>query len=400
MALWRWFGLIGALLVAVVATGVQAQGRAGEAKAAPAPAPELSEELREFVERWPVTVATRNGTRHAAQIIVTHFRPAGDGPFPLAVLNHGRGPPAERAKMGRFRFVAWVKYWVRRGFAVAVPTRVGYGETGQSLDPESSGRCQAADYRPAVTAMVDQIAATVAAAAAKPWVDASRVVLAGQSYGGFATVAAAGRVPGVVGAVNFVGGLGGRPDVKPGEPCDGRQVAELAAAAGQRNRVPMLWLYAENDRYWGEAWPRKWAEAYQSAGGQLQLHVLGPVADDGHALRSRAFSSWRPVVDGYLAALGFPAPRSENPPPATSFAPFDAVEAVPMLKTKGRDGYRSFLQADVPRAFAIGGQGAWAWRSGADASAEALARCAEHAKSACRLYAVDDAVVWPAGSEN
>ncbi len=398
MTRWRRIGVLVALAVAVAAADVQAQGRAAAAKA-PA-APELSEELREVVERQPVTVATRDGKRHRAEIIVTHFRPAGDGPFPLAVLSHGRGPLEERAKMGRYRFVPWVKYWVRRGFAVAVPTRVGYGETGQAIDPESSGRCPAADYRPAVTAMVDQIAATVAAAAAKPWVDANRVVLAGQSYGGFGTVAAAGQVPGVVGAVNFVGGLGGRPDVKPGEPCDGRQVADLAAQAGQRNRVPMLWLYAENDRYWGDAWPRKWAEAYQAAGGQVKLHILGPVADDGHALRWRAFPSWRPLVDGYLAGLGFPTPRSDGAPPATDFAPFEAAEAVPLVQAKGRDGYRSFLLADVPRAFAIGGQGAWAWRSGPNATSEALARCGEHAKTACRLYAVDDAVVWSAAPEN
>jgi dienelactone hydrolase len=390
--------VLAALALAVAATGAQAQGRAAATKA-PA-APQMSEELREVVERHPVTVTTRDGKRHVAEIIVTHFRPAGDGPFPLAVLSHGRGPLAERAKMGRYRFVAWVKYWVCRGFAVAVPTRVGYGETGQALDPESSGRCQTADYRPVVTAMVDQIAATVAAAAAKPWVDATRVVLAGQSYGGFATVVAAGRVPGVVGAVNFVGGLGGRPDVKPGEPCDGRQVADLATLAGQRNRVPMLWLYAENDRYWGDAWPRKWAEAYRAAGGQVNLHIVGPVADDGHALRWRGFSVWRPLVDSYLAAVGFPVPRSEGAPPATAFAPVEAVDAVPVVQAKGRDGYRSFLEADVPRAFAIGGQGAWAWRSGPNAASEALALCGEHAKTACRLYAVDDAVVWPDAREN
>ena len=83
------------------------------------------------------------------------------------------------------------------------------------------------------------------------------------------------------------------------------------------------------------------------------------------------------------------------PPPATDFAALSDVDKVPFLKPSGRDGYKVFLAKQLPRAFAIAPSGAWAWSEmGDDPLARALANCQRHAKTDCKLYAVDDQVVW------
>jgi hypothetical protein len=62
----------------------------------------------------------------------------------------------------------------------------------------------------------------------------------------------------------------------------------------------------------------------------------------------------------------------------------------------GREGYKTFLSKQFPRAFAVSSSGAWGWAEmGDDPLARALANCNRNSKNQpCRLYAVDDGVVW------
>jgi dienelactone hydrolase len=378
----------------------KAHAQRGPSPAAPpaneaAAAPALATDLRETIERLRAKVDGPNGPM-AGEFTLTHFRPPGDGPFPLVVLNHGRAPAGKRREPSRIRYLDFVRYWIRRGFAVMVPTRMGYGDSTPGIDPEAAGACSRPDYVRVVRVMAQQTSAVLDFARAQPWVNGDRIVLAGGSYGGIATIAgAAERWPGVFAAINFSGGLGGRPDDRPMEPCDGDRQTRLAAEFGRRaGALPTLWLYAENDLYWGAEWPRKWAMAFTAGGGRAELHMLPAMGEDGHELRGKGFSVWRAIVDRFLAEQGVTIPSASGAPAATNFAPLTDAERVPHLKEPGRDGYRAFLSADVPRAFAVSPGGSWAWRSGPSAIEDALARCRVHAKSDCRLYAVDDAVVW------
>ena len=82
-------------------------------------------------------------------------------------------------------------------------------------------------------------------------------------------------------------------------------------------------------------------------------------------------------------------------PPATGFAKLDDVVSVPAVRETGRKGYAVFLRQGLPRAFAIGPAGAWGWASdGDDPAARALANCGKNSKEPCKLYAVDEDVVW------
>jgi dienelactone hydrolase len=366
--------------------------RPGEASAG-----KLATDLFETVERVAVELKLPNGATHTGDMVVTHFRPAGAGPFPVVVLSHGRSG-AKRQEPARWRTVPIARYWTRRGFAVVVPTRVGYGELGQDVDPEASGVCSKANFRPAVDAMSAQIEAAVRFAGTLAWVDARRVVLSGVSYGGFGTIGATARaIPGVIGAINFAGGLGGNPERRPGDPCQGGVIGAIAAEAGTKSRVPMLWLYAQNDRYWGEDWPRRWHEAFTAAGGKATFATFPAVGEDGHKLMSQGFKLWRPVVDRFLTELGFAPPQVSSAVPASGFAELEDLEALPNVKPAVKtEGYAKFLAADLPRAFALSPTGAWAWRSGHDAVDVALKRCQMNSRSPCVLYAIDDRVVWQA----
>lgn len=80
---------------------------------------------------------------------------------------------------------------------------------------------------------------------------------------------------------------------------------------------------------------------------------------------------------------------------ATDFAELTDVDKIPNLNADGREGYTLFLSKELPRAFAISSSGGWAWASkGQDPNSRAIASCNKHGKGACKLYAVDEMVVW------
>lgn len=83
-------------------------------------------------------------------------------------------------------------------------------------------------------------------------------------------------------------------------------------------------------------------------------------------------------------------------------APLNDAGAVPHLDGRGQEGYRQFLAAPLPRAFAVAPGGAWGW-SGAAPSAkmaelEALNNCQANTQQPCQIYARDHAVVLDSAS--
>jgi dienelactone hydrolase len=356
--------------------------------------------LNETLVSVPITVETADGVRHETAFQLTHFRPAGAGPFPLAVLHHGRG--IDNSYPSRHRTMQITTYFLRRGFAVLVPTRMGYGGLGNAIDPErpSSPRCDLRGAELQVNAVAAHTFATLTYAAALPWADPKRVVIAGGSVGGYTSVATASReVPGLAAVINFAGGVGGNPKRRPGNPCAPERLTALFSKIGGAVPVPTLWIYAENDKYWGPQHPRDWHGAFVKSGGTAELLMLGPTGDDGHEVAVEGFAKWRPVADAFLVRLGprlgVTLPRTPGAPPATSYAKLDEAEKVPANPSGKGQGYARFLRADVPRAFVIAPSGSWAYAAGrADALKEALRRCEESAKQACEPYAVDDTVVW------
>jgi len=105
----------------------------------------------------PVTATNMYGKTVSQPIKLTVFRDDERPRAPFLVLNHGR--PAKAAdfeKMGRVRYPDNAKYFVAQGFAVFVPTRLGYGESGGE-DMEYTGGCTAKNYPPAFEAAAQQV---------------------------------------------------------------------------------------------------------------------------------------------------------------------------------------------------------------------------------------------------
>jgi pimeloyl-ACP methyl ester carboxylesterase len=253
--------------------------------------------INESVMRVPVVSGVEQ-----AYIEVTVFKPEGVGPFPVLVLSHGspRSAEARRAE-GRQRMAAQSERFVAMGFAVLVPTRRGYGGSGGEW-AEAYGRCNAPDYYAAGLETARDLRAAVDAVRGEPWADTGRVVLAGQSAGGFGSLAAAsGEFRGLVGVVNFAGGRG---SLSPGQVCGEAQLVEAMARYGRSTRVPALWIYSRNDQFFGPALARRMHAAFVHSGGRAEFIEAPAIGLDGHGYFARAMDDWAPRVEEFLGRIG------------------------------------------------------------------------------------------------
>lgn len=347
---------------------------------------------RETLISLPITVETLKG-KVATEFQLTYFRPPGDGPFPIAIVHHGRNEDNSEPSRHRISFAS--EYFRRRGFAVLVPTRVGYGGLGSKIDPDRGPPvCDVTAARAQIASVLAHTEAALAFARRQPWADPSRVILAGQSVGGYTSVAAAPRVPGVVAVFNFAGGVGARLK-NPGKPGCPERVTRVLDEAGKKLRVPTLWVYARNDQAWGPELPKAWHKAFVDSGGNAQFVEIANLPGNGHDAINSGFKHWRRPADALMQKLGFEAPSEPDAPKPTNYAALGDVKRLPTKHPKAAEAYERFLATDLPRAFVIGPSGAWAYRGGMPlALKEALAACQRSAHETCAPYVVDDQVVW------
>ena len=265
----------------------------------------------------PVKVTDGYGKVIEQAIRLTVFRDdAVAVPRPLVVINHGRAvEPQQRAALGRSRYQEASAWFVRQGFVVALPTRVGYGVSGGE-DVEDSGACANKRYPPGYAAAAQETLAVIGFMRQRADVLPQRTVVLGQSYGGATAVAVAAlNPPGVIAAINFAGGGGGNPETRPGSPCGPQLLERMFADYGGHARVPMLWVYAENDRFFGPTLPRRWFDAFRQAGGQGEFLQMPPVGADGHTLFASFPEQWQPAVASFLGRQGFDMKNSEASKP-------------------------------------------------------------------------------------
>jgi len=274
--------------------------------------------VEETILAVPVKVRDLFRKEIAQDITVTVFEIPGRASYPLLVLNHGRpANDAGRGKMGRVRFAQAASYFASLGFSVWVPTRVGYGVSGTEEDPEYTGPCQKRDFRSGFDVSSAQVLQVIEHAKRRADIDRTRVVVAGQSFGGATSIAVAARNPdGVVASINFAGGSGGNPETRPGEPCLPRWLEALFGEYGKTSRIPTLWVYTENDRYFGPHHTKTWFEAFKAGGGAGEFVLLPAFGNDGHALFTRGFEIWRPIVGRFLDTVKAHAAAPIPPAPA------------------------------------------------------------------------------------
>lgn len=326
------------------------------------------------------------------ELQTTIFKPDGNGPFPVVLMNHGKdGGDTHLQK--RDRFLHFSREFVKRGYAVVVPMRRGFaGSSGNYWDygcnMSGNGQLQANDLQGTLDWLKTQ-----------SWADNEHILVAGQSYGGLATMALSTRkLDGVKGMINFAGGL--RTD---GGDCQWQSaLVQAFSDYGSRATYPTMWFYGENDSYFGPELVKRLYAAFTKGGGTAELVNYGRFKNDAHGMvGSRdGVKIWWPETERFLKKIGLPTDQvvaiAEEPAmPPTNFAALDDVNAVPYLRDRGRAAYRDYLTRSGPKAFAVSASGAWSWaEEGDDPVERVMAACQKNSREACRLYAVDDNVVW------
>ena len=327
-------------------------------------------------------------------VAATILRPEGQGPFGVVVLNHGvPGSAAERVKESAAAdFNAAAPVFARRGYVVVMPMRRGFGATGGEF-AEDAGPCRKPDYMRAESNAAEDVMAAYEYARGLPYVDPNRMILAGQSAGGIVSMFVAGtkRPEGLVAVLGFAAGRGGNPDIRPGVPCAVEPVARVFDLLGKSVAVPVLFHYAENDKYFGPATTRLWYERFTAAGGEGEYIMQPAFGRDGHYLFGDLVGVryWLPAVEKFFARHQIPFERLDASQPLLHAklpnVPTDSCQSL----------YRAFLEAPSPRAYAVSGDGRCGFAGAvADAPSVALRECRSVAGQACALYAVDSEVVW------
>ena len=317
-------------------------------------------------------------------------RPADRARHPLAVLNHGSPKdPAQRPRMTAVSMLPQAREFARRGFATVAFLRRGFGTSeGGFVEGVGTG----SDYAASGLVAAKDIRAVIELMKTKPYVDPSRVIAVGQSAGGLAVTALASEAPpGLVAAINFAGGKGWNKDNRFVNP---ENVVAAFAQYGGTARVPMLFVYAENDTFFDPTWAGRFFEAFTGAGGKARFVAAPPFGKDGHFLFSRTgIPQWTPTVDAFLAERGLKL--LDRPLPLEP-----QVTGVPaFLKGNCRARFEAFLNAAPHRAFVSSPDGACGWAAGSRTLEEALEKaleyCEEHAGEECESIMLDDKLYEP-----
>jgi dienelactone hydrolase len=243
-------------------------------------------------------------------------RPVGDGPLPLAIMNHGVSlNPAERSFFPLVEFRDAAKWFAKRGYLVVAPVGTGYGASAIDI-PEHGlygpffskvGKCSNPNFRAPGLAVARVDLWIIDYMAAEKRIVPNDVIVVGQSAGGWASIALSSLNPPQVKAIiTFAAGRGGRVDGKPNNNCAPKKLVEVTGEFGRTSRVPMLWIYIENDTFFGPALSKRMHEAFTAGGGKAEYRLLPPFGNDGHFFIGSpdAIPIWSPLVAKFLDEQG------------------------------------------------------------------------------------------------
>jgi dienelactone hydrolase len=315
------------------------------------------------------------------------------GKHPFVVVTHGSSrKPEEHAEVTPWGFLPQAQWFARRGWVVLVVVRRGYGHSGGEQDGRRAGHCPSTDYQAAAEYAAEDLRVAMDYARSLPNVDPDRAIAVGVSTGGLATVALTANAPReLVAAINFAGGRGSQADH---DVCNPDDLVHAYKDFGKHSRVPMLWLYAQNDKFFWPELAQKFDAAFRSQGGNDQFVLAPPIGDDGHSL-FRHVDAWSDTVDAFLIAHQLnplPQPFPEIPPPN--------VPPPPGLSENGQHAFESYLLLGPHKAFATSPHSfgfSTAQISADDARHKALDNCRHSVRSGedCVVVSVDNAAVHP-----
>jgi len=234
------------------------------------------------------------------------FKPAGGGPFPLAVVNHGSTGSGDDPSI----FTStWTKPWLanvltERGWMVAFVQRRGRGQSdglydeGFDEDRNLGYTCDAEISLAGADRAIEDVAAAIEVLRNRSDINSDPILMAGVSRGGALSIAYSGRYPKQIkGVINYVGGW-------MGDGCsNAEKINQTLFKSGAAFPGKSIWLYGEDDVFYSMSHSRKNFEAFSESGGQGSFHQLTVGGENnGHWLISVP-PLWESLVANYLDEL-------------------------------------------------------------------------------------------------
>jgi dienelactone hydrolase len=304
------------------------------------------------------------------------------GKHPLVLMTHGSNySKGTNQKLGPGMLQPQAIWFARRGWAVAIVMRRGYGDSGGTMDKAHYG-CDEKAFAAIADADSADLTTVYEALSKLAAVDGTRVIAAGNSAGGFASLAFGANAPPALKAViNFSGGW---HSMFFAGSCAKSGLLPEFRSLGAATHVPTLWLYAKNDSLFPPKSAALMYDAFTSAGGPAEMPVLGKSGDDGHYLFSEGIDIWTPLVEDFLKAHDLPW-QDLDPDNTGKLAKLPDSYPNDM-----KDAFIKWQRFGPNKAFAIGPNGAWSYSIGRKtlkiAEEEALDRCGS---LQCRIVAYE-----------
>ncbi len=249
------------------------------------------------------TPFVENGTSVELEVVI--FKPAGPGPFPTVMFNHGSTGDGSDPSLFSLTTISETvaKFFTDRGWLVAFPQRRGRGQSDGLYDEGFNANrtfysCQADISLAGAERALEDVNAAVDWLRNRTDVDTTRMLSSGVSRGGVLSLVHLADRPDVfLGAVNFVGGW-------TGEGC-GDYIAINRTLFTQGASFPddTLWLYGNNDSFYTVEHSRSNFDAFTTAGGLGEFNVYTRAPGlNGHFLTNDP-SLWGDDLNAYLNAL-------------------------------------------------------------------------------------------------
>ena len=271
-----------------------------------------------MVQRIPTPFA-EDGKPVSLEALI--YKPAGPGPFPLLVVNHGSTGNGDNPALFKSTWSSpsLARFFTEQGWLVAFPQRRGRGKSDglydEGFEPDRSAYTDHTERSLAgFERALSDLDVAVEWLTSLPEVNRAKVVMCGVSRGGIlASVFAGTRPLPLAGVINFVGGW-------VGEGCKSSKAINTASfRRAAASPVPQLWLYADGDPYYSLTHSRSNFDAFVAAGGKGRFEVLPVQAgEDGHHLHPRV-SLWSGPMQEFLKQI---APLEASAP--LVFCSFDS----------------------------------------------------------------------------
>lgn len=301
------------------------------------------------------------------------------GLHPLAIITHGSpATAAERHAMTPQRMLPLAMEFTRRGWAAAIIMRRGYGDSGGRY-AENIISCQNPDYMHAAKASAQDLHAAIAYLSTKPEIDSRQIIAVGASAGGLAVTALTADPPkGLVAAINFAGGQG---HIAPNTVCEPGNLISTFWILGKKSRIPMLWVYAENDHFINSVLAKNLYEEFTKAGGIVTFISAAPFGSEGHDLFTMSgIPIWTKYLEDFLKDQNLALRSPPIPLPA-----LPKVAPPQTLSQSGREAFSRYLAAPSEKAFAMNSKGDWGYEFGCQTLDEAKKAALAHCAGSCRI---------------